>query len=192
MDKRVSELVAAAGAAAADLIMIIQGGANKKLTIQNLFAAINTPLTFNATNQDIDAVFEGMTDLDLIHVDASTDSVGVGTSTPAQKLDINGSLGTNGIVVHKSSNIQSAAGAISLTSRATLLDTTGAYSATLANGTAGQTKVLYARNTGTITVTATTPAGWTQIVFNAIGQNATLEFQDGKWFVVGSRGCSIT
>jgi hypothetical protein len=191
-DKRISEFVAATAAAAADLLVIVQGGTNKKLTVANLFGAINTPFNFNPSQTDTDAVFMGQTDTDLVHVDASANSVGVGTATPQQKLDVNGSLGTNGAVVHKAVETLSAAGAISLTKRSTLLDTTSSFSATLADGTTGLTKQLVSKNTGTVTVTATTPAGWTQIVFNAAYQTATLEWQDGKWVITGSRGATIS
>lgn len=192
MDKRVSELVAATAAAAADIFMIIQGGSNKKITVANFFANINTPVSINPLLANIDTQIGGDTDANLVYVDASADSVGIGTATPAQKLDINGSLGTNGVHVHKSVNTQSAAGAISLTTRATLLDTTSSFTGTLANGTLGQTKLLLARNTGAVTVTVATGAGFAQIVFNAVGQSASLEWQDTKWFITGLRGATVS
>jgi hypothetical protein len=192
VDRRVSELVAATAAAAADLIMIIQGGINKKLTIANLFNAINTAFNFNTSQAAVDAVFLGQTDTDLLHVQASSNSVGVGTATPAQKLDVNGSLGTNGAVVHKAVETVAAAGAISLTKRTTILDTTSSFTATLANGYTGLTKVLISRNTGAVTVTATTSGGWTQIQFTGVYQAATLEWQDGRWVITGSRGVTIS
>lgn len=191
-DKRISEFVAATAAAAADLFVLVQGGVNKKITLANLFANINTPVFINPLKTNQDTVVAGMTDGDLLHVDASADSIGIGTNVPAQKLDVNGSLGTNGIEVRKSVNIQSAAGAVSLTTRATLLDTTSSFTGTLANGITGQSKILLARNTGAVTVTVATGAGFGQIVFNSIGQSASLEFQDGKWFIIGVRGATVS
>lgn len=191
-DKRVSEFVAATAAAAADLFMLIQGGANKKITIANLFANINTPVSINPLMADVDTTIAGDTDAHLVFVDANVDRVGVGTNTPAQKLDVNGSLGTNGIVVHKSVNTQSAAGAVSLATRTTLLDTTSSFSATISDGTTGQQKVLISKNTGVVTVTPTTPAGYTQIVLTGVGQTVTLEWQDSKWFITSVRGATVS
>lgn len=46
--------------------------------------------TFNDSGADLDARFEGDTDANLLFLDASTDRVGVGTNTPAAKLDVAG------------------------------------------------------------------------------------------------------
>ena len=45
---------------------------------------------FNESGADKDARFEGDTDANLLFLDASTDRVGIGTSLPAAKLDVNG------------------------------------------------------------------------------------------------------
>ena len=45
---------------------------------------------FNDSGADRDARFEGDTDSNLLFLDASTDRVGIGTSSPAAKLDVNG------------------------------------------------------------------------------------------------------
>ena len=45
---------------------------------------------FNESGADKDARFEGDTDANLLFLDASTDRVGVGTSTPDAKLDVSG------------------------------------------------------------------------------------------------------
>lgn len=62
-DKKISELQAATSAASADLLHIIQGGTNKKLTVANLFGDIDTNvkldgyLALKGTAQD--AVYSG-------------------------------------------------------------------------------------------------------------------------------------
>ena len=43
---------------------------------------------FNEAGADKDARFEGDTDANLLFLDASTDRIGIGTSSPGQKLDI--------------------------------------------------------------------------------------------------------
>ena len=47
---------------------------------------------FNERNKDIDFNVQGQTDNYLIYADASTDNVGIGTNTPASKLDVAGSF----------------------------------------------------------------------------------------------------
>ena len=57
---------------------------------------------FNDAGANVDFRVEGDTDANLLFVDASTDRIGVGTATPAQKLDVSGIVqatrfsGTNG------------------------------------------------------------------------------------------------
>lgn len=54
--------------------------------------SVRGPLIYNDAGLDKDARFEGDTDANLIFLDASTDRIGIGTNTPAQKLDVNGTL----------------------------------------------------------------------------------------------------
>jgi hypothetical protein len=62
-DKKISELQAATSAASADLLHIIQGGTNKKLTVANLFSDIDTNVrldgTFALKGAPQDAVYSG-------------------------------------------------------------------------------------------------------------------------------------
>ena len=47
---------------------------------------------FNEQGRDTDCRIEGDTDANLIYTDASTDRVGIGTSSPVSKLDVNGTV----------------------------------------------------------------------------------------------------
>jgi hypothetical protein len=47
---------------------------------------------FNVDNDDMDFVVRGVTDDDLVHVDASTDMVGIGVAAPSSKLDVAGDI----------------------------------------------------------------------------------------------------
>lgn len=49
-------------------------------------------LVVNENGNDADTRIEGDTDVNLVFVDASTDRVGIGTATPACKLDVNGTI----------------------------------------------------------------------------------------------------
>ena len=46
----------------------------------------------NESGLDNDFRIEGMTDNDLVFVDASTDNVGIGTNAPGEKLEVNGTV----------------------------------------------------------------------------------------------------
>jgi len=50
----------------------------------------NSETVFNDGGADVDFRVEGDTDANLLFVDASTDRVGIGTSTPSQKFTVNG------------------------------------------------------------------------------------------------------
>lgn len=57
---------------------------------------------FNESGADKDARFEGDTDANLLFLDASTDRVGIGTSTPGAKLEVDGVVlctNTNGLFI---------------------------------------------------------------------------------------------
>jgi hypothetical protein len=66
---------------------------------------------FNETGADKDARFEGDTDANLLFLDASTDRIGIGTSSPGAKLSVraaNQIVDTSGIAYVGSSNAQAA------------------------------------------------------------------------------------
>jgi hypothetical protein len=81
--------------------------------------------------------------------------------------------------------------AISLATTASYFSTTGASTATLADGADGQIKTLaMVTHGGNMVVTVATP-GWGgagHITFSAVGQGCTLQYIDSKWFCVGNNG----
>lgn len=194
-DIKISAMVAATAAAGADLLPLVQGGTNKKITIAALFAAVNTPVIINQALAAQDTRVAGVTDANLIFANATLNNVGIGTATPAAKLDVAGSLNTNGIVRNQSSGILSVAGAIDLTTTTTLLDTTSSFAATLGAGALGQEKTLISRNTGAVTITAATGSvfnGFTTINMATLGGTVSLYYIDGKWSIVNGFRVSFT
>ena len=179
-DQKISELVAATSAAGADLLNIVQGGSNKKLTVANLFANLDTPVIINESGGDQDTRIEGLNDNNLLYVDASTDRVGVGVATPSQKLDVNGDVAISGGSLYLSQTAQSATGTSTadLTKAVTELTlSSGSDAASLANGTVGQIKIfVVVGGSGSCVLTPTTLNGGTTITFNAVGDAFTLMY----------------
>lgn len=195
-DQKISELVAATSAAGADLLNIVQGGSNKKLTVANLFANLDTPVIINESGGDQDTRIEGLNDNNLLYVDASTDRVGVGVATPSQKLDVNGDVAISGGSLYLSQTAQSSTGTSTadLTKAVTELTlSSGSDAASLANGTVGQIKIfVVVGGSGSCVLTPTTLNGGTTITFNAIGDAVTLLYvATVGWTVIGSNSVVV-
>ena len=84
----------------------------------------------------------------------------------------------------------SGAGAVNLTTSLTSLTTTGAAQAlTLADGTAGQIKiVVHAVDGGSAVLTPTTKIGFSTITFTGVGESATLVYTAAGWAIVALNG----
>ena len=87
----------------------------------------------------------------------------------------------------------SGAGAVDITNAFTSLTTTGAAQAlTLADGTAGQLKIItHVVDGGSAVLTPTTKIGFSTITFTAVGDSAMLIYTAAGWAIVGSRGVTI-
>ena len=53
-------------------------------------------LTFNFAQDDIDSIFKGDNDANLLYVNAGTDKVGVGNANPTEKLTVEGAVSASG------------------------------------------------------------------------------------------------
>lgn len=88
------------------------------------------------------------------------------------------------------------AGACSLATTTSKFDpATATWTATLAAGVAGQTKMLMQLSAGTINVTVAN-AGWQTsgtgvLTLNAIGEGCILRYSSGKWRCVGNNGATF-
>lgn len=76
------------GTQTALLAVFENSGGTDQVTISNTGAVV-----INEAGNDADFRVEGDTDTDLIHADASTDRVGIGTASPSEKLTVNGGIG---------------------------------------------------------------------------------------------------
>jgi len=86
----------------------------------------------------------------------------------------------------------SGAGALNLTDLITEVTTTGADALTLANGSAGQVKIVtMIVDGGNGTLTPATLAGGTTITFADVGDGVVLVYGTAGWVVVGNNGATI-
>jgi hypothetical protein len=114
-----------------------------------------------------------------ISIDSTTGAVTVTSSTGNATV-----LGTQSL---------SGAGAVDITNSFTSLTTTGASQAlTLADGTAGEVKVIvHTVDGGSAVLTPTTKIGFSTITFTAVGDSAMLVYTSAGWAITGSRGVTI-
>lgn len=100
---------------------------------------------------------------------------------------------TLGSTLMLSSDALSGAGAIPVTTVVTRLTTTGANALTLADGTAGQIKVIQMIvDGGDGTLTPTTKTGYTTITFNDVGDAVVLIFHTTYgWMIASNYGCTV-
>ena len=86
----------------------------------------------------------------------------------------------------------SGAGALNITDLITEVTTTGADALTLANGSAGQVKIItMIVDGGDGTLTPATLAGGTTITFADVGDGVVLVYGTAGWVVVGNNGATI-
>lgn len=92
-DLKITELIELSIPADVDLLAIVDDPAGtpitKKITRGNLFDAA---AVFNESGNDADFRFEGVNDANLLFLNADTDKVGIGESSPDEKLDVVGNF----------------------------------------------------------------------------------------------------
>ena len=142
----------------------------------------------------------------LVHTDAPSHSVGIGTTTPSASfmLDViadattGGSIQSAGWLSFSTNDTRAGAGAIGVTTPVTFLtNSSGASALTIANGTTGQIKILVATSItgGSLKFTSQSnvqlPNGGTILTFDNTGDSATLMYVNSKWHMIaGSAGVS--
>ena len=87
-------------------------------------------------------------------------------------------------------------GAIDITTPVSFLSVTGSVAFSLAAGSTGQIKILVctvASTTpvGTLTPVASSNDGYDTIIFNEVGQSATLIYENSGWIVISLGGMGI-
>jgi len=106
---------------------------------------------------------------------------------------IGGSLSLTGALITIPDTVTNAAAVISTSTSATLIDATNAGALTIGAGVNGQIKFLSCiAGTGNMTISNTYVNVGTQLLFNAVGEAATLIFDDtsNKWSICGVYGAT--
>jgi hypothetical protein len=97
---KISQLPVTQSILGSELVMMVQSGVNKNITISNLFNNINTtlPIRFNTENSPQSfSVGSALTD-NLLFVDGALNRIGINTNSPTQPLHINGNIRVDGIM----------------------------------------------------------------------------------------------
>jgi hypothetical protein len=194
-DQKISDLTAATSAAGADLFTLVQGGSNKKITITNFLANLNSAVIVNSNGADQDTRISGDNDNNLLFTDASTDKVGIGTSTPAEKLDVAGNLAISNGFLSFSQTPQSATGNAAASVSTSITNFTlssGSDSLSLATGTTGQVKIINViAGAGSVSINVATRVGFTTVNSSTVGASITLLALTSGWIILSSRGMTI-
>ena len=86
----------------------------------------------------------------------------------------------------------STATAINVTTAVTEINATSAtHSGALADGSAGQIKIILNTSTSgsnAVTITPANLAGYTTVTLNAPGESAILIFKNSNWYIIGGNG----
>lgn len=194
-DQKISDLTAATSAAGADLFTLVQGGSNKKITITNFLANLNSAVIVNSNGADQDTRISGDNDNNLLFTDASADKVGIGTSTPAEKLDVAGNLAISNGFLSFSQTPQGATGNAAASVSTSITNFTlssGSDSLSLATGTTGQVKIINViAGAGSVSINVATRVGFTTVNSSTVGASITLLALASGWIILSSRGMTI-
>ena len=195
-DQKISELPVATFAAGADLLNIVQGGSNKKITMANFMANIKSPTVLNVDGGDTDTRIKGLNDDQLIFADASTDKVGFGTDTPTEKIDCVGNLAVSSGFIRESQTPQALSGVGALVVNATTAITTvsgaGAITLTIADGVVGQRKTISVILAAAAISLSGSNVRATTITTSSTGATLQLQWISSKWQVISNVGFAVT
>ena len=195
-DQKISELPVATFAAGADLLNIVQGGSNKKITMANFMANIKSPTVLNVDGGDTDTRIKGLNDDQLIFADASTDKVGFGTDTPTEKIDCVGNLAVSSGFIRESQTPQALSGVGALVVTATTAITTvsgaGAITLTIADGVVGQRKTISVILAAAAISLSGSNVRATTITTSSTGATLQLQWISSKWQVISNVGFAVT
>lgn len=135
----------------------VQVGSGKTLKVTGT-CNLDTAVTINDSGADKDTRVEGDTDANLVFVDASTDRVGIGTSTPSVKLEVSGAIKDSlGAIraIPQSGSAKTTSYTLATTDIGEFVEVGASGSITIPNSTfaAGDVVSIFNNTSGSITIT---------------------------------------
>lgn len=135
----------------------VQVGSGKTLKVTGT-CNLDTAVTINDSGADKDTRIEGDTDANLVFVDASTDRVGIGTSTPSVKFEVNGAIKDSlGAIraIPQSGSAKTTSYTLATTDIGEFVEVGASGSITIPNSTfaAGDVVSIFNNTSGAITIT---------------------------------------
>lgn len=188
----------------ADWFMIVQGNVNKKISSSTFLHNLNsdTSIRVNPSQLAVNFSVASKNDANMIYVNAITDNLGVGTSSPLAKLHVNGNIRTDGITVQSTETISYTVSGetkiispIKAVTSLNCINVSGIF--TLSNGFNGQFKTIVQTTLAsgqTSTITVSDGVGFNTITFNTVGDSILLQYIEGisKWCVIGNNGATLS
>ena len=210
---KMSQMSVATTINAADFMMIVQDGINKKSSITNILKNLNTidVTRINPLQFAVDFVVATKNDANSLFVDGSLDNVGVGTAFPESKLHVVGncqvgSSTTDGIILESTESIIYTADnqinlvvkALSASRSASLIScntgVTGKFS--LPSGMNGQLKSISMNvlDSGKSAIVSLSGLGFNTITFTNIGTTVLLRYfsANNLWVVISNTGATLS
>lgn len=132
--------------------------------------------------------------IDVVNgIQDGTQSISANDVTVGDDLSVTGDTTLAGLLLLTGTpQTLTGAGAVNLTTKVTLLVTTGANALTLAAGTTGQVKIITMKTDGGDgTLTPTGLRGGTTITFNDAGDTVVLMYVDSAWIILSNFGCTV-
>ena len=94
MDIKLSQLPVAAASTPSDLLMVVQAGVNKQITLTSLLNTLDSgnDIQLNPSRNPINIRLSSANNQNLFFLQGTSDSIGIGTNTPQALFHVNGNL----------------------------------------------------------------------------------------------------
>ena len=156
----------------------------------------------NENGNNVNFRIESDNNENTLFLDSITDRIGILKSSPNSTLDVNGDTIITGSLTIKESFIHNGIATTTGTQSPVIsgksawaITISGSNTSGLSNGTIGQRLVAYVVATSgfpSMTITPTSPLGYSTIVLTGVGDSVDLYYTSGGWAIVGGHSYSIT
>lgn len=210
---KLTQMSVAVSLQAADYFMVVQGGANKKITTTTILKNLDSSdsIRVNPLQNAIDFSVASKNDASMLVIKGASDRFGIGTDNPQSKLHIVGnaqigSTSIDGVLLQSSEELtytssdQTIAAVKSVSPMRTITQlncntgVSGLFS--LSTGFNGEVKTIF-QNTLDVGKTSTislTGLGFNTVTFDTVGESVILQFVSSisKWIILGNNNASFS